>query len=553
MGQEKLSRNPQSSFSPRRNLVDHVNIETLKPMSHMIGMKKPKLIHHFIEQSASNFPQKIALIHEKVRATFSELNLKANRLARFLSSSGLRKGDRVVLMYENSLNYVVSYYAALKAGGVIVSLSTELKPHGLQPLLQELNPRFAIVSSRLATTILGCDLQSSSLKCIIIPAFDKSVHCPVPLTSLDDILSGSDSCSDPDMGIEDTDLAAIIYTSGSTGKPKGAVLTHRNIVANALSICEYLELTEGDTQMVVLPFFYVMGKSLLNTHFAVGGSVVINNKFAYPATVVRQMIEERVSGFSGVPSTFAYLLHRSPLSTSRGDLSALRYVSQAGGHMSKSTKLALRKALPEHTKIFIMYGATEASARLTYLDPLRFHDKMDSIGRPIPDVQVRILDTEGRELPARQEGEIVARGPNIMAGYWRDELATRRVLDGNGYHTGDQGYKDEEGFIFVTGRRDHQLKVGGHRVDPQEIEDVIMESQQVVEVAVGGLPDKLLGNKLVGVVVPIDDQVSDQALRAFCTEHLPHYKVPSSIRLVRSLPKSPNGKIDKEKCLQLAG
>ena len=118
---------------------------------------------------------------------------------------------------------------------------------------------------------------------------------------------------------------------------------------------------------------------------------------------------------------------------------------------------------------------------------------------------------------------------------------------------GDQGYKDEEGFIFVTGRRDHQLKVGGHRVDPQEIEDVIMESQQVVEVAVGGLPDKLLGNKLVGVVVPIDDQVSDQALRAFCTEHLPHYKVPSSIRLVRSLPKSPNGKIDKEKCLQLAG
>ena len=187
-----------------------------------------------------------------------------------------------------------------------------------------------------------------------------------------------------------------------------------------LPICQYQQLTDHDVQMVVLPFFYVMGKSLLNTIFAAGGTVVLNNKFAFPATVINQMIEEGVTLFSGVPSTYAYLLHRSPLKKQRDQLTRLRLVTQAGGHMAISVKRELRKALPEHTRICIMYGATEASARLTWLDPDRFEEKMASIGKPIPGVDIKLLDADRKEVSQGERGEVVASGANIMQGYWKD-------------------------------------------------------------------------------------------------------------------------------------
>ena len=325
---------------------------------------------------------------------------------------------------------------------------------------------------------------------------------------------------------------------------------HKNIVANVRSICESLELTDKDIQMCVLPFFYVMGKSLLNTHFAVGGSIVVNNKFAFPATVVNQMIEEKATGFSGVPSTFTYLLHRSSLGKRSGEFDSLRYVTQAGGHMSKQIKEELRRTLPDHTEIVIMYGATEASARLTCLEPGRFDDKIESIGKAIPGVTLRVINSEGEEADIGEVGELVGSGDNIMKGYWKDPEATSKVLDHHGYHTGDMGYKDEEGFFFVTGRKDFQLKVGGHRINTQEIEDAIMETGLVVEAAVIGIPDEMLGHRLAGVVVPLNKEISgDQVLNAIAAR-LPKYKVPGKISVVRSLPKNASGKVMKDKCIE---
>ncbi len=290
----------------------------------------------------------------------------------------------------------------------------------------------------------------------------------------------------------------------------------------------------------------------MNTHFAAGGTIVINNKFAFPATVIKQMVEEKVTGFSGVPSTYAYLLHRSPLKNYRDKLTSLRYCSQAGGHMSGQIKEDLRQVLPEHTQIYIMYGATEASARLTYLRPDRFADKMDSIGKPIPGVNMQVLNKSGGVLPAGQTGELVASGPNIMQGYWKDEKATSAVLDKNGYNTGDLGYYDKEGYFFVNGRKDNLLKVGGHRINPQEIEDALMATELVIETAVIGIPDELLGNKLIALAVPINETSSKNKIMKLCADILPKYKLPSSIKLVRLLPKNTSGKIDRTKCLEIA-
>ncbi len=329
------------------------------------------------------------------------------------------------------------------------------------------------------------------------------------------------------------------------------MLTHGNIVANANSICQYLQLTENDIQMVVLPFFYVMGKSLLNTMVAAGGTLVINNKFAFPATVISQMIEEKVTLFSGVPSTYAYLLHRSPLKKSRQLLHHLRMVTQAGGHMARSVKTALREALPDHTQICIMYGATEASARLTWLDPDWFEQKIDSIGRSIPGVKVKILDEQGVEVPPGTKGEVVAGGANIMQGYWRDPKATAKVLDHQGYHTGDVGSKDADGFIFLDGRKDNLLKVGGHRINPQEVEDALLATELAVEAAVVGLDDDLLGKRLAALVVPLNGDTTPEAIKEKCLSMLPKYKMPAELRFVRSLPKNANGKVDRQGCITM--
>ena len=508
------------------------------------------LIHHFLENSAKGRPDKVAFIHESVRATYHQINKWSNQVANRLLDEGISPGDRVVLLLENCVEYVAGYYGILKAGAVAVPLSNELKDYGLQVLLQQLQPKAIISSAKMVEILLEKNQGMLNVDLFILKeCHHKILSASTPIVHFAEVLTnGTDT--EPDVPIDDKELACIIYTSGSTGVPKGVMLSHRNIVSNTHSIIQYLELTDADKQMVVLPFYYVMGKSLLNTHFAVGGTVVVNNKFAFSANILEQMVLEEVTGFSGVPSTYAYLLHRSPLAAYRGKLRALRYCSQAGGHMSKQIKEELLRVLPAHTKLYIMYGATEAAARLTYVEPEHLSDKIESIGIPIPGVKMAVLDENGDEVATGKTGELVAKGQNIMIGYWWDD--TGKSLDGNGYHTGDLGYKDEDGYYFVTGRKDNLLKIGGHRINPQEIEDVLMETKVLLEAMVLGMPDEMLGHRLIAIVTPVYDQCSENDVLSSCLHKLPRYKLPRAVKLVKSLPKTPNGKIDRVKCMELA-
>lgn len=519
-----------------------------------MGLRQQKtklLIHHFLEDSAQLYPDKIALIHEDHRVTYDRINGMANQFARRLIDQGIKQGDRVVLILENCLEYVVGYYGTLKAGAIAAPLRSDIKPNGLRHLLGELEPIVVVSSSRSEKCLKSMDLSSFGIQTLILrsPSLKWS-HAPFSVFEWADFIKNIEK-TNPRLPIEESALAGIMYTSGSTGMPKGAMLSHRNIVSNTRSICQYLQLTEKDIQMVVLPFCYVMGKSLLNTHFASGGTLVINNKFAYPASVIKQMVDEQVTGFSGVPSTYAYLLHRSPLTGYRHRFGALRYCSQAGGHMSRRIKEELRNILPAHTRIYIMYGATEASARLTYLEPEKYEEKIDSIGKPIPEVSIRVLDKDGREARIGQTGELVVTGPNIMQGYWKDEQSTKDVFHQNGYRTGDMGYRDAEGYFYLVGRKDNLLKVGGHRINPQEVEDALLDTGLVVEVAVIGIQDKLLGQRLVAAVVPKNGDCSENQILRNSAEKLPKYKLPGKIKFVRALPKNITGKIDREKCVEL--
>lgn len=517
----------------------------------MTSPNQTTLIHQFFEESARVLPDKCVMVHGKERISYGNLNRESNRVARWLMDHGVAPGDRVALMLENCREYLSGYYGILKAGGVAVPLNPDLKPDGLAPLLSRITPRCIISSAKCERVLREIELHELAIPLLLI-ARPRLKWSDVPLTALsfDEIAKSGDG-SNPGLALDPSSLASIIFTSGSTGQPKGVMLSHRNIVANTNSIVRYLELTSADVQMVVLPFFYVMGKSLLNTHVAVGGTVVINNTFAYPASVVQQMIDEKVTGFSGVPSTYAYLLHRSPLRSVRDRLKALRYCSQAGGHLARHTKEDLIKALPEHTKLYVMYGATEASARLTYVEPHRLHDKIDSIGIPIPDVSMTVVGEDGKELPQGETGELVAKGPNIMQGYWHDPESTAKALSAHGYHTGDLGYMDRDGYFFVVGRRDNQLKVGGHRVNPQEIEDALIDTDLVMECVVLGIEDALAGHRLVAVAVPINGETTERDILHCCSQTLPRHKLPGEIRFVKVLPKNSSGKIDRAACKEL--
>jgi acyl-CoA synthetase (AMP-forming)/AMP-acid ligase II len=510
------------------------------------------LLHHFLENSASLYPEKIAVIHDKERISYLQLNHKAENLALCLKSNGIVTGDRVALLFENSVDYIIAYYAASKLGAVTAPLNPGLKPDGLQYLLDDLEPAVIITNYRCERLLKAVNLDNSITNLIIIKnPKQKWSGLSIPVIAFEDSILEQGALL-PQNNIVPNDLANIIYTSGSTGEPKGVMLSHHNLVSNIQSICKYLSLNKEDIQMVVLPFFYVMGKSLLNTHMAVGGSLVINNRFLYPADVVNQMIDENVTGFSGVPSTFAYLLNRSPLASCRDKLSSLRYCSQAGGHMALSIKQNLRNSLPPHTQIYIMYGATEASARLTYLAPNYYKQKTESIGKPISNVSISILDDNGVEVPDGQEGELVASGPNIMKGYWKDPKETAHVLTSKGYHTGDIGYRDSDGFLFVKRRKDGLIKTGGHRVNPTEIEDVLMATDQLIETIVVGIPDDLLGKKLIALAVPNNEDCSPKFLIEACQKSLPRHKLPEDIFFIRVLPKNANGKLDRAKCIEMA-
>ncbi|MDY6832475.1 MAG: class I adenylate-forming enzyme family protein [Thermodesulfobacteriota bacterium] len=508
-----------------------------------------KTVHHFLEQSASDYPDKTAVINAEERISYAALNQAANSLSAHLITSGISRGDRVALLMENSVDYVIAYYGILKAGAVAAPLNPGLKPDGLQYLLNDLEPAAVISTYKSERLLNAVSLNDQTIKDLIIKAPKKDWSGGAfRVSAFDDAIADNPENQSP---VETTpqDLANIIYTSGSTGPPKGVMLTHGNIVANTLSICDYLELTNADIQMVVLPFFYVMGKSLLNTHIAAGGTVVINNRFLYPADVIKEMISERVTGFSGVPATYAYLLHRSPLAKHREELSALRYCSQAGGHMATQLKKDLRAVLPAHTNIVIMYGATEASARLTYLPPDRFEDKMASIGRAIPGVTLKLVDTTGKPVAQGETGELVANGPNIMQGYWKAPEATKTAIDTDGfYHTGDLATMDEDGFFYSTGRKDNILKVSGHKVNPREIEDCLMQTQKLLEVMVLGIPDDLSGNRLVALCVPLSDEVTESELQQYCHETIPRHCVPSDFTFLKTLPKAGSGKVDNQQC-----
>ncbi|GEN09668.1 Acyl-CoA synthetase (AMP-forming)/AMP-acid ligase II [Myxococcus fulvus] len=498
---------------------------------------------------AQRTPSASAVDSPWTRLTYSQLAERMTALAGHLRSSGVSAGDKVLIALPLGSAGAVAGLAVQSLGACAVELDRETGATSVDAILAQTGARHAFVFGQDARKWTG---KPGLTHVYVIHATrppERMLQALAPATCT---WVQEDGAVDPEAKASPLDAlpstpsdahASIVYTSGSTGTPRGVIQTFGNIAANTRSIVEYLGLSSRDRAHLVLPLHYCYGKSVLQTHLLVGGSVFLDPRFMYPHVVLEAMAEERSTGFAGVPLTFE-LLKRQAGAEALSKL-RLRYATQAGGGMSPDTIQWTREALYP-AELYIMYGQTEATARLSYLPPTRAAEKAGSIGVAIPGVELRVVGEDGKALPTGETGHLVARGANVTPGYLGAPEETATILRDGWLWTGDMAWRDADGFIFLVGRAKEILKVGGHRVSPAELEHQLARHPSVREVAVVGVPDALGGEAACAVVVLQEGAaVEEDTLRRFCRESLPAHKVPRHVVFTDALPRGPSGKVLK--------
>jgi acyl-CoA synthetase (AMP-forming)/AMP-acid ligase II len=438
------------------------------------------------------------------------------------------KNSNIGLISENSVFFIVSYFGIMKSGNIAVPLSTKIEENELSKIIKLCSIEHFFIQDKFIEL-----LNNKKLEIIT----DKNV---------DNVLEKNDmaiknNISDKHEKTRDDSTAAIIFTSGSTGTSKGVVLSHKNIISNTDSIIQYLKIAKNDIQLVVLPFYYCFGTSLLHTHIKMGAGLVLNNQFILTQTVIDDLIKYKCTSFSGVPSHYQILLRKSRFKET--NFPDLCYLTQAGGKLENMFIKEIRNSHPE-TAFFIMYGQTEATARLSYLPFEKLDEKLGSIGKGIPNVKLEVLK-DGKLVKPGEVGEIVALGDNIMKGYFMDPEETQKVIKNKKLYTGDLAVVDEEGYIYIHSREKHIIKSAGNRVSPKEIESVICEMSQVVNCAVIGVFDELLGEVPKAIVVlKKKGLLTESDIKNYCRKNLQPYKVPKYIQFIDKMPLNSSEKID---------
>ena len=485
--------------------------------------------HYLLEKGASD---QIALITEKEQIRYDDLRTVVHQMGNTLLQSGVQAGDRVCLISANSPFWVTSYLAIIAIGAVAVPLPLSVQPEELTYVLQLTGCRVICLQKRARRFIPDAVAQDLTLIFEVEDPFDDVVVPPVyPVGKL-------------------TKEAVLIFTSGTTSRPKLVQLSHQNLIANTESIITYLDLSAEDRMMVAMPFYYCFGLSLLHTHLRVGGTAVLNNHFAFPEKVLNMMEVTECTGFAGVPSMFHTLLRNSTFV--RREFPMLKKVQQAGGYLSTVLISELIDALPQ-SDIFIMYGQTEATARLSYLPPELLPEKLGSIGKGIPGVELQVVDSFGHPVAVGETGEIVARGDNIALGYLDNPEATSQKFIDGALHTGDLATVDGDGFIYIVDRESDILKPNGMRVSSQKIESIVMQLPEVVQTAVIGVPDAERGEAVrVYAVLAPDAYLEEQLIIKHCRQQLARPVAPTQVRFVQQLPLNNNGKVMHAKLRQLA-
>jgi long-chain acyl-CoA synthetase len=462
------------------------------------------------------------------------------------------QNKNILLLSVNNLFFLKSYLAIIRSGNTCIPLDPNIENENFRYISNLTNPELIFLTQDVEKRLL---LNSDkSIFPDTLPALDSYLESTQkaqqsqlithrsPLTTHYSPLTTHHSQLNPEPFNHER-CAEIIFTSGSTGKPKGVMVSHKNLIANTGSIVEYLKLTQDDRMLVVLPFYYCYGLSLLHTHLRAGGSIVFNNSFIFLGGIIKNLLDQKCTGFAGVPSHFQILLRKSD-SFKKTRFPDLRYVTQAGGKLAPIFIDEFREAHPE-VKFIVMYGQTEATARLSWLPPELYEKKKGSMGKGIPGVVLKVVNENGEEINPGETGEVIASGDNIMMGYFADEEGTKNAIRNGWLFTGDLGTVDEDGYIYLTARSKEIIKVRGKRISPKEIEAVILQIPEVVDCSIEGIEDEIQGEALKAIIVLRKgtlESITEDYIKHHCSKNLELFKIPQVYELKDDLTISPTGK-----------
>ncbi len=508
-----------------------------------------RLLHKQVELTPSN----IALIYEHQRITYAHLLQRVSAIAYQLQQAGIKKGEKVGILFPNHPDYVASFFAAAGLGATIVPINPLLKSDEIAHILADSHASTLVVHENSLAEALKSQQSKPVLKRILVSTTQSTEE-------LNEISSGSGSSNikiealsqdkKPVTAVRwceqinpEQDLALLVYTSGTTGKPKGAMLTHRNMLAIFPARLDLFDIDHQDKTLATLPMCHIYGITILMLgNLSRGASLVLLPRFEAVAAL-KLIQDEQITLVPAVPAMYQFMLME--LEKNQYDLSAVRLCFSGAAPLPLETIKQIEKSFG--AILIEGYGLTESSCVAT-INPLHGERKVGSIGPVVPGVQMHAVSDDGSELPCGAEnvGEFWIKGPNVLQGYYGQPEASAECIQDGWFATGDLGYKDEDGYFFIVGRKKEMIIRGGANIYPREIEDVLMQMDEVADAAVVGVPDKFMGERVKAVVVLKSGcSLTEDEIRNYCGERLAEYKVPRIIEFSDLLPRNSTGKVLK--------
>lgn len=513
------------------------------------------LVTDLLEKQAQQKPARVAIIDKAGEHTYGALNDQANRVAFWLRDMGVRTGDRVALWATNGARMVASIFGALKTGAIFIPLNPDTPPAKAAYIRKNCTPAAFVADSQCISRYIGA-IGKLEEPILLTSDTISADHSPESNTTLwSKLTQYSDSPYVSTNTVLPTDLAAVIYTSGSTREPRGVMLPHRQMLFATGAINAVIKNTPEDIVLCGLPLSFDYGLYQIFLTFQVGAKLVLERDFSHPMAIPYLLKTHEITGFPGVPAIFALLLRSRLLE--RIQLPSLRYVTSTGDVFPVTYIRRLQELWPEVT-VFPMYGLTECK-RVSIMPRGQLSGHESSVGVPLPGTSVSIVDENGEDVPPGTVGELLVRGPHIMAGYWNDPRETARrfrcdPLSGESIlYTGDRFYMDDDGFLYFVGRNEMFIKSRGHKISPLEIESSIYEIDGVAEVAAVGIPDPVLGEAIyVFVSLVSSGDINVSQIDEHCRTILAPSARPTRVIIFDHLPKTANGKIDRSQLQALA-
>jgi len=492
-----------------------------------------------LEETTKHYGGKTAIALGKRRLSYAELDEASNKIANALIKIGVSKGDRVAVLLPNSPEFAVIYFGIIKISAIAVLLDTKYKVSELTSLFDDSRPKVLVTESPFLEPLVPILPRFKYIAYVI----DLSSEHKRRFLSYQEIMATS-SAQKVEVEPEPEDIANIAYTSGPTFRPHGVMLSHQDLVMNAtISADKFRQTAEDVAVLFALPLHHVVGlEAVLLTSISKGSTVVMLSGLSISG-LMGIIEKERATIFMGVPFIFILMVHMAEEEGIKHDLSSLRLCCAGGAPMS--TDIMKRFQQLYGLDIVQFWGLTEVTAYLT-CQPIDGTGKLGSVGKALPGWGVKIVDDNGKELPLNQSGEIIVTGP-IMRGYYNNPRATAETIKNGWLYTGDIGRVDEDGELFILGRKKEMIIAKGQNIYPSDIEDVLHTHPKVAEAAVVGIPDELRGEMVRAVIsLKAGETATEQEIKRFCLERIANYKVPKQVIFLDSLPKTATGKIRKE-------